>query len=87
MLMFFDPKLNQSDLGSNTRVEEGVEGGLDILQEVGKHHHDVETKDKIMMMIVDYHVQRRLWKAETSVNSWISGLKLFHRRPHCHLHP
>ena len=43
MLMFFDPKLNQSDLDSNTRVEEGVEGGFGILQEVGKHHHDVET--------------------------------------------
>ena len=45
MLMFFDPKLNQSDLDSNTRVEEGVEGGFGILQEVGKDHHDVETND------------------------------------------
>ena len=30
---------------SMTRVEEGVEGGLDILQEVGKHHDDVQTND------------------------------------------
>ena len=57
---------------SNTRVEEGVEGGLDILQEVGKHHHYVETDAHdeggcfVMINIIDYHiVQRRLWKAET----------------------
>ena len=51
MLMMDDNSCDDEDnddlilADSITRVEEGVEGGLDILQEVGKHRDDDSVGD------------------------------------------